>query len=93
MPGGRWVLRFALLALLAFAVSSTEFLRSSPAVADAVGCTGYPNTRPVSTGDCQYSEDETCYMCERNYGTFADIMCAESADGTIFYCKPFKQSP
>ncbi|HEX3553606.1 MAG TPA: hypothetical protein VIA62_10305 [Thermoanaerobaculia bacterium] len=90
MSKGRWVLRFALLALLALAISSTAFLRSSPAMADAVGCTGYPNTRPMSTGSCEASPDEMCYMCEHNYNGGADISCSESPDGSIAYCKPFR---
>ena len=92
MPG-RWVLRLALLALLAFVVSSTVLVRPSPAVADAVGCTAISNSIPTSSGSCRASANETCYMCEHNYAGGADIMCAESPDGEISYCKPFTQSP
>ncbi len=93
MPEGRWVLRLALLALLAFVVSSTVLVRPSPVVADAVGCTGFRDTKPVNTGSCGFSPGSTCYMCERNYNSAnIDIMCAESADGEISYCKPFTPS-
>ncbi|MBW8876858.1 MAG: hypothetical protein JF614_17985 [Acidobacteria bacterium] len=91
MPEDRCVQRFALLAL-ALAISSTVLVRSSPVVADAVGCTGIRDTMAFPGAACTYSQGNTCYLCERSYNGGADISCAESPDGSIAYCKPFTPS-
>ncbi len=92
MPKGRWVLRFALLALLAFAVSSTLLVPSSPALADAIGCSAVSDAVPAPGGRCLFTQDETCYECEYSYAGGADVQCSESPDGRISYCKPFRPS-
>jgi hypothetical protein len=85
----KWVLRAALLALAAVEISFALLLHPAPVRGDVIACTGNEDSRPARGAECLYNLGTYCYVCDYAYDGGAEVVCSETPDGEVTYCKPY----